>query len=357
MKTLDQLYESIDRFKHYFWYKEKLDHPPVGISSDGSNTPIVYLRKDFKGTQIFPEDVNAELCMTDYEYISLNRRVVSDDWMPWSAAWRAIPWLEAMSGCPVKYAYGSLAPEHYVHSLNTLLDIELPANKEWLECYKRQTEELVETAPPDCWISPTILRGSSDVISAMRGLTDFYLDLVDDIKIVDEMASRVTDLFIEVLKIHYSIVKPYLGGYVHNYGYWAPEQTYTIQEDALGMCSPDTYRDVFMKYNVKVVETFGPCIFFHLHSTGYKHYKEILKVPGIAGIELTIEENGPPLRDMVDDLKEILKDSRLILFAYHYFEDLPDVLRLIPHEGFYLQISDKFIQSEKDFRQFITTNW
>ena len=357
MKNQAQLQESIERFQSSFWKKNCGDRPPIGIVCDGSFLPINYLRMKFSGKEIFPDDVNAELCMTDYEYISLSRRVFSDDFSPFSAAWRAIPWLEAMCGCPVRYSTGSLAPGHFVDSVDDLLTLEIPAGKEWLECMKLQTRNLTASVPNDCWISPSILRGPSDVIAAMRGLTNFYCDLYDNIRIVDEMASLVNSLLIDILEIHFSMVSPHLEGYGHIFGYWAPGRTIVIQEDVLGMCSPKVYNDVFMKYNTDIIRNLGPYVLFHFHSTGYQHYREVLEMPGIAGIQITIEANGPDLIDMITVLKEILERTRLIIHVDHFFEQLPEVLRHIPHEGLYLLISDKFIQSEDEFRGFIKSNW
>ncbi|MCE5249443.1 hypothetical protein LLG96_04400 [bacterium] len=357
MKSLEQIQESIDRFRRSFWDRAACDRPPVGVSSEGSNMPINYLRRELHVDELNPDDVNAGLCMSDYEYISPERRVVSDDWIPFSAAWRAIPWLEAMCGCPVRYASGSLAPGHWVDSAADLTSVALPVGGQWLDCMKKLTEDLAASVPPDCWISPSILRGPSDVIAAMRGLTGFFCDLYDNPRAVDEMASRVNRLFLDVLKLHFSLVGPKLGGYGHIYGYWAPGRTITIQEDALGMCSPDVYRAMFMKYNIELVENLGPYIFFHLHSTGFQHYRDVLRIPGLAGLEITIEENGPRLRDMIPVLREILERSRLIVFVYHFFEDLPEVLRSIPHDGLYMVISDKFIRSEDEFGAFIKNHW
>ncbi len=357
MKQPSQINESIERFKNSFWSKSIVDHPPVGIVCEDSYLPIKYLRKEFNGTEIFPGDVNTELYMTDYEYSNLNRRIYSDDWMPYSAAWRAIPWLEAMCGCPVRYSYGSFAPGHFINSLDDLLKTEIPANNEWFECLKSQTGNLKASAPNDCWISPSILRGPSDIISAIRGLTDFYCDLYDNIQIVDEMASRVNKLLLDVLEMHFSIVSSNQKGYGHIFGYWAPEKTVCIQDDVLGMCSPKIYRDVFMKYNTDIVQILGKYVLFHLHSTGFKHYREVLRIPGIAGIQITIENNGPALREMIPVLKEILEKSRLILSVQHFFQELPEVLRQLPQEGLYLLISDKFIKTEKEFKQFMKSNW
>ena len=357
MKTLSQLRESIERFQLSFWNKTRVDHPPVGIACDGSFLPINYLRNEFKGTEISPGDMNAGLFMTDYEYISLNRQVFSDDWLPFSAAWRAVPWLEAICGCPVRYSSGSLAPKHFVDSVDDLLKTEIPANKAWLDCLKSETENLAASPPSDCWISPSTLRGPSDIIAAMRGMEGFYYDLHDDIRALDETVSRLNRLFIDMLEMHFSVVSPHMNGYGHIYGYWAPDRTIVIQEDALGMCSPEVYCEVFRKYNADIVRYLGQYVLFHLHSTGYQHYKDVLQIPGIAGLELTIEANGPPLRELVPVLKEILEKSRLIIFVDHYFEELSEVIRRVPQEGLYLLISDKFIQTEEEFRKFMKSNW
>ena len=77
------------------------------------------------------------------------------------------------------------------------------------------------------------------------------------------------------IDIHYSLVQPKLGGYAHIFGYWAPGKTIMLQEDALGMCSPSIYRDIFMQFNAEIVKHLGPHVLFHFHSTGYKHYTHV----------------------------------------------------------------------------------
>ncbi len=357
MKEKSQLLESIDRFRRGFWEKTTIDRPPVGIAPDDVFLPIKYLYAPFKGKEITPNDLSNDLFTSDYDFAFADRSITTDDMMPFSAAWRAIPWLEAICGCPVRYATGSMAPGHFVKSLKQLLDVPFPASTEWFETLKQQTQIIENSLPDDCWLSPTILRGPSDIISAMRGLTEFYCDLADDISIIDNAAAKVNSLLLHVLDMHFSIVPPKLDGYSHIFGYWAPEKTIVIQEDAMGMCSADTYRDIFMKYNTDIVRHLGKCVFFHIHSTGYKHYKDVLEIPGIAGLEITLEANGPSLMEVLPVLKEILQKTRLILFADHYFEQLPDALPKLPKEGLYLIISDKYINSDKQFKDFTTENW
>jgi hypothetical protein len=250
-----------------------------------------------------------------------------------------------------------LAPAHFVESADVLADLPIPAPNGWLGCLRRETQRLEAQAPPDCWVSPSILRGPSDALAAMRGMTEFFLDLHDNPQAVERAASRVNQVLMMEIDIHYSIAQPKLGGYVQIMGYWAPGKTVMLQEDALGMCSPSIYRDIFMQFNAAIVKHLGPNVLFHFHSTGYKHYTHVLNIPGIAGVEMTLETIGPTLQDLVPVFREILEKTRLILQVCTGFEHLPEALRKLPREGLSLLIPSKYIPTDEAFREFITANF
>jgi hypothetical protein len=176
MKTQAQLMESVQRFQESFWNRKSADRPPVGIYEEAIYLPIKFLRRPFPRPTVCPEDVNGDLVASEYEYSFANRLVSCDDYMAFSAPWRGIPWLEAACGCPVRYSQGSLAPTHFVASAEELAHLPIPAPNGWLDCMRRETKRMERQAPPDCWVSPSILRGPSDALSAMRGMTDFFLD-------------------------------------------------------------------------------------------------------------------------------------------------------------------------------------
>ena len=357
MRTQAQLRESIQRFQESFWDKKGTDRPPVGVYDERIFLPIDFLRRPFTRPTVYPNDVNDDLVMTEYEHSFANRAVSCDDYMAFSAPWRGIPWLESICGCSVRYAQGSLAPGHFVESADELAHLPIPAPNDWFECMGRETQRLQAQAPPDCWVSPSILRGPSDILAAMRGLTDFCLDLTDNPQAIEKAAGRVNQVLMRALDLHYSIVQPKLGGYGHIFGYWAPGKTIMLQEDAMGLCSPVMYRDIFMQYNTAVVKHLGPYVLFHLHTTGYRHYAHVLNIPGIAGLEMTLETIGPTLQDLVPVFREILEKSRLILHVCTGFEHLPEALRKLPREGLFLVIPDKYIPTDKAFREFTTANW
>jgi hypothetical protein len=356
MKSQAQLLASIDRFQRVFWNRES-GRPPVGIAPDRVWSPLGFLREPLRQAHLAPADVTRAVARTDYEDCAPSRRVLSDDWMPFSAAWRAVPWLEAMCGCPVHTAGGSLAPDPAVASLEALATASIPAREDWFERLRASTAEIAATLPEDCWLSPSILRGCADVLAAMRGINNFCLDLHDDPALLRSAAARVNALHARVLEMHFGLVQPKLGGYGHIFGYWAPGPTTVLQEDAMGLCAPAIFRDLFQSHTAELVRRFGPYVLFHLHSTGFRHYRYVLDIPGIAGLELTVEANGPRLAAMVPALREILERSRLILMVDAHFEDLPAALRALPHEGLYVLISDRFIPDEPSFRAFLAASF
>lgn len=357
LKDQAQIAASIERFRASFWERRAGLRPPVAVVPERTWMPIGYLKRPFDGSHVQPADVTPALVRTDYEDGAIGRAVRSDDWLPYSAPWRAVPWLEAICGCRVRYATGSLAPEPCATSAQQMAGLELAAAGPWYDRLNELTKALVASAPDDCFVSPTILRGPSDVLAAMRGMSSFYLDLHDDPLALALAAGRVNRVFLDLLARHWAAVPPRHGGYGHIYGYWAPGPTNVLQEDVLGMCSPRVYADIFMPLNAAVVRDLGPYTLFHLHSTGLRHYRHVLDVPGIAGLEITLESIGPTLSDLTPVVREILERSRLMLFVDAHFQDLPALLRQVPHDGLYLIISDKFIGSEADYRAFVAANW
>ena len=357
MKTASQLTESIERFRRIFWAKEAVGRPPLGLLQPKAWLPVQYLRQEFPCERVVPADVNTANVMTDYEFAFAQRPVACDDWMPYTAPWRAIPWLEAWCGCEVRFSSGSLAPEPCVDSLEALTAKCLPACEPWFECLRQQTELLAAGLPADCWLSPTILRGPSDVLAAMRGLTPFMCDLYDAPDVVAQAALRINQLLLRALDQHFAIVPPKLGGYGHIFGYWAPGPTIAIQDDAMGLCDPGVYREIFLPCSAQVVRHLGAHVLFHLHSTGYQHYRHVLDVPGLAGVELTVEANGPPLADLVPACREILERSRLLLCVDHRFDELAAVLPSLPREGLYVVLPETHLPTEAEFCRFIKRAW
>ena len=192
----------------------------------------------------------------------------------------------------------------------------------------------------------------------MRGMTDFFLDLHDNPQAVERAAGRVNQALMAAIDIHYSIVQPKLGGYGHIFGYWAPGKTIMLQEDALGMCSPSHLSGHLHALQRGNREAPGlPCLFSSAHNRLPALHGTCSNIPGIAGLEMTLETIGPTLRDLVPMFREILERTRLIVHVCTGFEYLPEALRKLPREGLFLVIPTKYIPTDEAFHEFVSSNW
>jgi hypothetical protein len=357
IKDRAQLEASIDRYRRGFWNRESMDRPPFSVLPDRAWLPLLYLREPLRVAEFQPDDIGPKLARSDYEDAAEHRAVTVDDWMPWAAPWRGVPWLEAIAGCSVLAAQGSLAPGAWADSIEQLRDLREPRGKSWFDRLGVLTAELQETAPDDCFVSTSIFRGPSDVLAAARGLTNFYLDIVDEPEVVAEAALAVNQMHLAVLARHLSIVKPKMGGYGHIYGYWSPEPTTMIQDDVLGMTSPATFRDYFSACAAEIVKHLGSHVIYHVHSTGFGHWRHLLDVPGLAGVELGVEPIGPSLHELEPMLLEIAERSRLLLMVDGHFDEFTDVVRKLPTDGVCVGVSDKFVKSDAEYRDLMAATW
>ena len=353
MRSEAQLSESRERFARGFWAKERLDRPAVAVTSPGQWLPMEYLQAPLTEVRLRPTDVSGVARQTDVAYDQAHRRVWCDDWIPYNAPWRAVPWLEAICGCGVHVGGGAMSPLACVDSAAALAGAVLPARADWLASLWQETAQAQQATGAGAYVSPTILRGVSDVLAAMRGLTEFYCDVLTEPGAIGRAAELVNDVLIEVLKGHFSRVGDAGAGYGNVYGYWSPGPTVVLQEDALGMCSPATYAEMFAPLTAAVVAALGEQVLFHLHSTGCGHWREVLAVPALAGLELTLEANGPEPVALEPMLREILEQHRLILFIDGYFEESLALLRRLPREGLYVIVSSRDVPDEGAWRRLL----
>jgi hypothetical protein len=56
-------------------------------------------------------------------------------------------------------------------------------------------------------------------------------------------------------------------------------------------------------------------------------------------------------------MQEILERTRLVLFVDAYFDELSEVAGQLPRDGLYVMASDKFVESEKAYRELLARAW
>ena len=66
---------------------------------------------------------------------------------------------------------------------------------------------------------------------------------------------------------------------------------------------------------------------------------------------------APRWPDLLPVFREILEQSRLLLFADHRYEELPAVLPHLPREGLYVVVPETYLHTEGEFCQFLKATW
>jgi hypothetical protein len=82
-----------------------------------------------------------------------------------------------------------------------------------------------------------------------------------------------------------------------------------------------------------------------------------MNLPGIAGLQMSMESIGPTLLDMIPVFQQILGKTRLMLQVCSGFEYLPEALRKLPHDGLYVIIPSRYIPTDAAFRELIRANF
>ena len=143
--TKDKLTQKFQRYE-LFWERAEVNRPLIGFSS-GGYFPFTSYRAIAK---LADEDVleahmlDPDAFWPDYERILQATAPIQDDVVRGAAPFPAIPWMEAMLGCRVRIAPGSIWAEEMGLSWDELEGLQVDEDNPWLQKYLAFTKMLVE---------------------------------------------------------------------------------------------------------------------------------------------------------------------------------------------------------------------
>jgi hypothetical protein len=108
---------------------------------------------------------------------------------------------------------------------------------------------------------------------------------------------------------------------------WFPEKGIWLQDDALSLLSPNSYRAIFLPYVDSITRSF-PRVAFHLHGNVLWAVDIFLEVDGIDVLELNYDAGLCELEDVKESWKRIQEKKPCIAFG----EFSPEELRVVLHE-------------------------
>ncbi len=325
--------ERIRRYQRWL-DRAPVDRPLVGLIWEPDIPPLPeFLDIVGDGIVLSPDQVEPELFLPYLDtWHQRDSEWTSDVIQSFSPAF-GIPWVEAIAGCPIITAPGSLWAEPYLDNLSERSRIRFDPKDPWLRKLVEFTQAMVQFADGRFPIALPQMRGPLDTLAAMRSPERMCADLIETPDEVDEILGELTELWIGIAQTILDIIPPFHGGYCTRMNMWAPDQAITPQNDVSTLVSPDMYEELILPYDRKIMQQF-PFHCFHLHSTEHHQVEVLLKLEELTAFELTLEHTlgGPPLEVVLPKVFRILEQKPLMLCALD-FKTAEYCIEILPPEG------------------------
>ena len=271
------------------------------------------------------ERLDIEKLVNDTKQAHQDRPVVNGDVFECVQLAPVIPWMEAIIGCRI-YVLGKGAsmvakppdiepvklPQHLRHVLDNLE--ENACFKKLIDGYKG----LAEVLGPKYPIAPTLMRGPGDMMGALLGhenLVWLMLKPDENREFLNELLDLCAKIYIKTARMQLEQGKEFEGGYVSEYGVWAPGLNVGVQEDEASLMSPQLYNEFLLPYNIQEVDAFDYSI-FHMHS-GYVmtvyNWSDLSKRSNIKALEVNLDLRGPTVENLMETMIEINSKKPLVI--------------------------------------------
>ena len=327
------LNERIERLKK--WYSRENERPLVGFFYD-SQYPLhrYHCENKLPAGKICPEDIRVEDFLDESDRLYQAYEVIGGD-LIWSAApfW-GIPWLEASLGCKV-FANHNTGSTYTVSNENFSHNCVLPKFSETNQSVAKLLEfipALEERSNHRYPVGMTLLRGISDLLSALYGGEKFLFRMMEAPDEIHSIVTQLTDYWISFGKCLLDHLPMFHGGTgSFFYGVWCPGKTIWFQEDAAALLSPSLFEQFIFPAVVKITESFDNSV-IHLHPSQFIPTDYLLKT-NVNVIELHRDIGGPTAEELRPHHEAILSEQPLIIWGDLTNEDLEYILKNLSYKG------------------------
>ena len=328
---------SRERFESY--YQRRNTTPLVGFLV-GSYYPL----KRYRGADTLPNgpfrpsDLDVDAFLPDYDRLHALHAQCPGDMVFGASAFWGVPWLEAALGCEVEADHLTGSSRSHIPPGEGWPTIpEFSHENPWVA---RNLDMLRAIAPQARGRYPmgvSLMRGISDLLSALLGLDRTIYGMLDAPAEIDALCERLADFWIAFGQAQLDEVVPFHGGY-GSFGYylWAPDRCIWLQEDAAALLSPELYERFSLPHDRRIASAFPYCL-MHLHPARYIPYRPLLDSE-LAVIEIHIDKGGPTARDLLPVYREVLAHKPLLVWGDITRDDVQTLVDELPPEGLGLQI-------------------
>jgi len=342
-----------------FWDRTPVERPLIGfrigdyLFANKFQAALPLLKE---GKMITPDMLDVDDFLADYDRMYVQSLEIDQDAFWTAAPFTAIPWMEAMLGCEIRASEASFTSKPWLNDLADLDQVQLnEAHNPWLAKYLEFVEKLTVHSQGRYPVGQPILRGTSDMLGALRGQTNLVFDYIDHPDAIQQLAQKLTHIFRQVVQKHRETTTAFQGGYAMGfYHLWCPGPCLWFQDDLVALLSPALYRKYFYEMNVQMCQGYEYTL-CHLHPTSFFILDDLLQIEGLKTIQINKDLGGPSIAEMLPEFQKVLRKKRLVIWGDLDQTDLELILVELPYEGLYVHIVAPTVAEAQHLRQFIET--
>ena len=324
-----------------FWECQAVARPLVGVVVGGWSRFLQNPGADVLWGEglLDPELLDPEEFVVDNRMLLEQYEELNDEVYHTAQPFPAVPWLEAIAGCPVQRSSNHLWAQQVPEILERAGDVAYDPTNPWVEKYLEFLDVYGRRLSPDSAIAQSIIRGPADVACALLGEERMVFAFHDEPRRIGLLLEKLTVLAEAFIREQASHVPPFRGGSViGQFEIWTPGTAVRLQEDALALLSPAIYREFLAPLHARLC---GISIYnmFHIHTTSLHILPDLLQVPGMGAIEISKDEGAAGVECMVPSLKQVQRAGRPLLLKGRFDRDeLVRLWRELDFNGFCLQV-------------------
>lgn len=346
-----------EKIKKYlaFWNRTPVERPMVGFSLGGWFSFQSYgAVQKYRGMEnLTPDMLSPEKYLDDYNRIVAPFEQIEEDVIHSVAPIPAFPWLEAMLGIPVQVGNESIWAKEGGFDYRDIGRLNLSKDNPWRKKYLEFVKALQDRYGNRYPVGQPILRGTSDMVAALRGSQRMIFDLYDCPGDFQRLARVCTDFFIELVRDQLAVTRPFHGGFeVESFTLWAPDGIVRMQEDASALFSPDLYVKYLKEEDRRIADAF-PNQVIHLHSSSLHLLDRFADIDSLKCIEINKDQGGWGVPQMLSLFRNVqARGKSLIVRGKLDVEDLNLMRKELSPKGLYLQIVVETPEETKQFQEF-----
>lgn len=349
--------ERLDRLEA--WFNARNDRPVFGFTL-GSYYPLRRYpqgTKNLKGV-IGPEAINVEEFLEDTDRLYELHEAAGGDFVFSAAPFFGVPWVESALGCGVEADHTtgsmrSIPPPGFAGKGSVP---EFSDRNPWVAKMLEFIPALASRGRGRYPVGNTLMRGVSDLLSALYGGEKFIYRMCDEPEEVRAVIGRLTEFWIAFGRCLLDRLPLFHGGTgSFMYGLWSPGKLIWLQEDAAALLSPAMYEESILPADRAIASAFERTI-IHLHPTRFIPVK-CLAETALSAIELHIDHDGPRAEKLWEHYKQIMARKPLYVWGDVTEADLEFLFSHLPHAGLAVNVIVEMPEQAHALWEFAAALW